>query len=52
MNSQIRGIIYSLHSAEDLRSKEVKGIPGKGIWFVLDFENRKIWFGQLEDMEE
>lgn len=35
LNSQIRGIMYSLHSMEDLVSKEVKGIPGKGIWFVL-----------------
>lgn len=40
--------MYSLHSKEDHVGKEVKGSPGEEIWFLLDFENRQIWFGQLE----
>lgn len=48
MSYPIRGIMYSLHSKEDHVGKEVKGSPGEEIWFLLDFENRKICFGQLE----
>lgn len=32
--------------------KEVEGSPGEEVWFVLDLENSKIWFGQLKGKSE
>jgi len=35
-------------SKKDCARKEVKRVSEEEICFVLNFENRKIWFGQLE----